>query len=32
MTRTSPFAALDAASGPVLTTTARFIFAATLFT
>jgi len=32
MTRTSPFAALDAASGPVLTTAARLIFAATLFT
>lgn len=32
MTRQSPFAMLDSASGPVLTTTARLIFAATLFT
>jgi len=31
MTRETPFAALDAASGPVLTTTARLIFAGTLF-
>ncbi|MDJ1008810.1 MAG: DoxX family protein [Paracoccaceae bacterium] len=32
MTRPSPFQALDAVSGPVLTTAARLIFAATLLT